>query len=198
MALSSTLHLVPPLKYSYLVQQRKQLAPRSSFSQLKIKQLPSPKSPRSDVRCCSAVSPDSNGAGKPSDGSIAAAISPSVTKFTPSPQAEENGIAQGPPLLVAAVAAAGGVEGETALPIPPGKQAWISQAEGVIERVSEPYPESFSMFVRSLHLIHLNWVTLLGSWLVVTSFVQTIRTSSTDLTIDSGSIAVCGSIVHGE
>ena len=90
------------------------------------------------------MSPDNNGAGKPSDGSIAAAISPSVTKLTPSPQAEENGIAQGPPLLVAAVAAAGGVEGETALPSPPpSKEAWISQAEGAIERVSERYPENF-------------------------------------------------------
>jgi hypothetical protein len=141
MALSSALHLVLPLKDFYLVQQRKQLAPRSSFSQLRIKQLPSPKPPRSNIRCCcgSAVSPDSNGAGKPSDGSIAAAaISPPVvTKLTPSPQAEENGIAQGPALLVAG----GGVEGETALPIPPpSKQAWISQAEGAIERVSERYP----------------------------------------------------------
>ena len=148
MALSSALHLVPPLKDSCLVlQQRKQLAPRSSFSgQLRIKQLPSPESPRRTIRCCcSAVSPDSNGAGKPSDGSIAAAISSPqpVTKLTPLPAAEENGVAQGPPLLVAAVAAAGGgVEGETALPIPPppSKQAWISQAEGAIERVSEAYP----------------------------------------------------------
>lgn len=126
------------------MQQRKQLAPRSSFSQLRIKQLPSPKFPRTHIRCCSAVSPDNNGAGKPSDKSIAAAISPSVTKLTPSPQAEENGIAQGPPLLVAAVAAAGGVEGEVVLPDPPpSKQAWISQAEAAIERVSERYPENF-------------------------------------------------------
>lgn len=150
MALSSTLHLVPPIKNPYLVQQTKQLAPQSSFSQLRIKQLPSPKFlARSDIRCRSAVSPDNSGAEKPSDGCVAAAVSPSATKLTPSPPpAEENGTAQGPPLLVAAaavaaVAAAGGAEGEPALPSPPpSKQPWISQAEGLIERVRERCAET--------------------------------------------------------